>query len=76
MVKIVFVNNTGEKKVVQIFRAAGVRLASNCIYGVFNGNEVPIALGGGDIWRVDDRIFNSVEIISMKENNPPTRKVA
>jgi hypothetical protein len=64
MVKIVFVNNTNKTPVVRVFKANGVRMSGNCIYGVFNGSEAQIATGTGDLWQVEGRLFNSVEIIS------------
>jgi hypothetical protein len=79
MVKIVFRNTSKEvKPESKVFRASGVRMASDCIYGVINGNEVPLATGTGSLWKVGDRLFNNVEIqsVNIKLVGDDDRKVA
>ena len=59
MITIVFKNTDLATR--RVMRVSGVRLASDFIYGVFNGDERPIASGTGSIWNVDGKFFNAVE---------------
>lgn len=61
-VKVIFTSTISKTTPRRVFVTSGVKMSRNHIYGEFNGSDVPIADGTGNLWHVGNAFFDNVEI--------------
>lgn len=65
MIEIKF-SNIAKNPEVRAFRTEAIQLSGNSILALFKGSMIPIAQGTGNLWRVGDRLYTSVEITTSR----------